>query len=110
MSSEAPPAPVEKASRLRALTAELRELEERLRAGGGHEKIKKQHDQGKLTARERVGLLLDRGAYAQEIGLLVAYDQYEGAAPAAGVVTTVGRVGGRETAIGTSLLEAVGSH
>src|SRR5437588_6164838 len=99
MSSEAPPAHAEKTSRLRALTAELRELEERLRAGGGHEKIKKQHNQGKLTARERVGRLLDPGAYAQEIGLLVAYDQYDGGAPAAGVVTTVGRVGGRECVV-----------
>src|SRR5437764_9819994 len=99
MSPEAPPAPVEKASRLRALTAELRELEERLRAGGGHEKIKKQHDQGKLTARERVERLLDPGAYAQEVGLLVAYDQYKGGAPAAGVVTTVGRVRGREVVV-----------
>jgi acetyl-CoA carboxylase carboxyltransferase component len=99
MSPEAPPASVGKASRLRALTAELRELEERLREGGGPERIKKQHEQGKLTARERVELLLDRGAYAQEVGLLVAYDQYEGAAPAAGVVTTVGRVGGRECVV-----------
>src|SRR5256714_1537245 len=99
MSSEAPTAPVEKASRLRALTAELRALEARLRAGGGPERIKKQHEQGKLTARERVGLLLDRGSYSQEIGLLVAYDQYDGAAPAAGVVTTVGVVGGREVVV-----------
>ena len=74
MSSEAPTAPVEKASRLRALTAELRALEARLRAGGGPERIKKQHEQGKLTARERVELLLDSGSYSQEIGLLVAYD------------------------------------
>jgi 3-methylcrotonyl-CoA carboxylase beta subunit len=99
MSSEAPTARAGKGSRLRGLTAELRELEERLRAGGGADKIKKQHAQGKLTARERVKLLLDAGAYAQEIGLLVAYDQYEGGAPAAGVVTTVGRVGGRECVV-----------
>ncbi|HWW76529.1 MAG TPA: carboxyl transferase domain-containing protein [Pyrinomonadaceae bacterium] len=99
MSSEAPTAPAGKGSRLRGLTAELRELEERLRAGGGAGKIKKQHEQGKLTARERVELLLDKGSYAQEIGLLVAYDQYEGGAPAAGVVTTVGRVGGREVVV-----------
>jgi 3-methylcrotonyl-CoA carboxylase beta subunit len=99
MSSEAPTAPVEKASRLRALTAQLRELEARLRAGGGPERIKKQHVQGKLTARERVELLLDSGTYSQEIGLLVAYDQYDGAAPAAGVVTTVGLVGGREVVV-----------
>jgi acetyl-CoA carboxylase carboxyltransferase component len=99
MSSEAPPASVEKGTRLRALTAELRELEAKLRRGGGPEKIQRQHEQGKLTARERVELLLDRGSYSQEIGLLVAYDQYKGAAPAAGVVTTVGRVSGRECVV-----------
>jgi len=99
MSSEAPTARAGKGSRLRGLTEELRGLEERLRAGGGADKIRKQHEQGKLTARERVKLLLDEGAYAQEIGLLVAYDQYEGGAPAAGVVTTVGRVGGRECVV-----------
>ena len=93
--SEAPTAPAEKGTRLRELTAELRALEERLRAGGGPDKIERQHRQGKLTARERIGLLLDPGAYAQEIGLLVAYDQYEGGGPAAGVVTAVGPGAGR---------------
>jgi 3-methylcrotonyl-CoA carboxylase beta subunit len=99
MSSEAPTAQAEKGTRLRVLAAELRELEERLRAGGGPEKIQKQHQQGKLTARERVRLLLDRDSYSREIGLLVAYDEYKGGAPAAGVVTTVGRVGGREVVV-----------
>jgi 3-methylcrotonyl-CoA carboxylase beta subunit len=99
MSSEAPTAHAGKGSRLRGLTEELRELEERLRAGGGADKVKKQHEQGKLTARERVALLLDEGSYSQEIGLLVAYDQYEGGAPSAGVVTTIGRVGGREVVV-----------
>ncbi len=75
------------------------DLEERLRLGGGPEKIEKQHQQGKLTARERIALLLDKGSFAQEIGLLVAYDQYDGTAPGAGVVTTVGRVEDREVVI-----------
>jgi acetyl-CoA carboxylase carboxyltransferase component len=99
MSSEAPTAGAGKGSRLRELTGELRALEERLRAGGGAAKIQKQHEQGKLTARERVALLLDKDSYAQELGLLVAHDQYDGGAPAAGVVTTVGRVGGREVVV-----------
>src|SRR5258706_14859127 len=64
-------------SRLRELTVELRELEAKLRLGGGPEKIEKQHKQGKLTARERINLLLDRDSFRQEIGLLVAYDQYK---------------------------------
>jgi acetyl-CoA carboxylase carboxyltransferase component len=88
-----------KRTRLRALVEELRALEEKLRLGGGPDKIEKQHQQGKLTARERVALLLDPGAYSQEIGLLVAHDQYKGGAPAAGVVTTVGRVAGREVVV-----------
>jgi acetyl-CoA carboxylase carboxyltransferase component len=70
-------------SRLRELTEQLKQLESRLRLGGGPEKITRQHDQGKLTARERIDLLLDQDAYHQEIGLLVAYDQYDGTSPAA---------------------------
>src|SRR3712207_9234230 len=99
MSSEAPSATVGKGTRLRALAAELRELEAKLRAGGGPDKVEKQHQQGKLTARERVKLLLDPGQHAQEIGLLVAYDQYEGAAPAAGVGTGGGGVAGRAAVV-----------
>src|SRR5467141_3594356 len=64
-------------SRLRELTTELRELEAKLRLGGGPEKIEKQHKQGKLTARERIELLLDKDSFRQEIGLLVGYDQYK---------------------------------
>ena len=48
-------------SRLRALSSELRALEERLREGGGPDKIERQHKQGKLTARERVAKLCDDG-------------------------------------------------
>ena len=91
--------PSTKAKRLRKLTTEFQELETRLRLGGGAEKIERQHQQGKLTARERIALLLDKDSYAQEIGLLVAYDQYDGGAPGAGVVTVVGRVEGREVVV-----------
>lgn len=87
------------AKRLQELTSELRQLEARLRLGGGPDKIERQHKQGKLTARERIDLLLDKGSYQQEIGLLVAYDQYDGGAPGAGVVTVVGRVQEREVVV-----------
>lgn len=97
--SAPPPTPKQSNQRLRELTRELLVLEERLRLGGGPEKIEKQHQQGKLTARERIELLLDKDSFAQEIGLLVAYDQYDGTAPGAGVVTTVGRVEGREVVV-----------
>ncbi len=97
--SESPQATKKSSKRLRQLTQELHKLEAQLRLGGGSDKIDRQHQQGKLTARERIGLLLDRDSYAQEIGLLVAYDQYDGGAPGAGVVTVVGRVEGREVVV-----------
>jgi len=86
-------------SRLRELSTELRALEARLREGGGSERIARQHKQKKLTARERVDLLFDHDARFLEIGLLVAYDQYDGQAPGAGVVTGVGMVNGREVVV-----------
>jgi len=84
---------------LRELSAEVRELEKKLREGGGAERIAKLHKQGKLSARERVAKLCDAGSRFLEVGLLVAYDQYDGQAPAAGVVTGVGIVHGREVVI-----------
>ncbi len=81
------------------LVGELRALEEKLRQGGGPDKIERQHTQKKLTARERLALLLDAGTRFQELGLLVAYDEYDGQAPAAGVVTGFGVVAGRETVV-----------
>jgi 3-methylcrotonyl-CoA carboxylase beta subunit len=116
-SSGAPNADAQSKTRLRELTTELRTLEQKLRLGGGPDKIERQHNQGKLTARERIDLLLDKDSASQEIGLLVAYDQYKsesrrpnaegreqvesevGQAPAAGVVTTIGRVAGREVVV-----------
>ena len=86
-------------TRLRELSAELRALEERLRLGGGPDKIDKQHKQGKLTARERVAKLCDANSRFIEIGLLVAYDQYDGQAPGAGVVTGLGIVHGRPVVV-----------
>ncbi|MDQ6736268.1 MAG: acyl-CoA carboxylase subunit beta, partial [Gemmatimonadota bacterium] len=86
-------------SRLRALDQELRELEAKLEEGGGAARIEKLHKQGKLSARERVALLCDPGSRFIEIGLLVAYDQYEGQAPSAGVVTGLAVVQGREVVV-----------
>src|SRR6202171_2652937 len=86
-------------NRLRELSDQVRALEDKLREAGGAKKIEKLHKLGKLTARERVELLRDKGSSMLEIGLLMAYDQYEGQAPAAGVVTAVIRVHGRETVV-----------
>lgn len=84
---------------LELLISELSSLEERLRQGGGADKIERQHSQGKLTARERVAQLIDPDTYFQEVGLLVAYDQYDGQAPSAGVVTGFGVIAGREAVV-----------
>ncbi len=88
-----------KKSRLLELSEEFSRLEHKLKLGGGAEKIEKIHKQGKLTARERIDLLFDKNSYQQEIGLLVAYDEYKGQAPAAAVVTSIGKVHGRETVV-----------
>ncbi len=86
-------------SRLRQLADEVRDLEARLRLGGGTDKIEKQHAQGKLTARERVERLADADTPFLEIGLLVAYDKYDGQAPGAGVITGVAIIDGREVVV-----------
>ena len=86
-------------SRLRELSDEIRKLEDTLREGGGPDRIAKQHKQGKLTARERIAALCDPSSRFIEVGLLVAYDQYDGQAPGAGVVTGIGIVHGREVVV-----------
>jgi len=86
-------------TRLRTLSDEVRALESRLREGGGPDKVARQHKQGKLTARERIDGLRDPGTRFLELGLLVAYDQYDGQAPGAGVVTGVAIVHGREVVV-----------
>ncbi len=84
---------------MKQLVESLLDLEDRLRLGGGPKKIDKQHRDGKLTARERLGHLLDTGSMFLEIGLLVAYDRYDGHAPGAGVVTGVGKIEGRPAVV-----------
>jgi acetyl-CoA carboxylase carboxyltransferase component len=90
---------VSSTGRLRALTEEYQRLAERLREGGGAARVAKMHQQGKLAPRERVERLLDPGAPWLELGLLVAYDQYEGQAPGAGVITGIGMVAEREVVV-----------
>ncbi|MEZ4411807.1 MAG: carboxyl transferase domain-containing protein [Gemmatimonadales bacterium] len=87
------------AGRLRTLTDEYRELARRLEQGGGAKRVAKMHAKGQLSPRERVEQLRDPGTPWVEIGLLIAYDQYDGQAPGAGVITGVGVVEGREVVI-----------
>ncbi|MGC8548873.1 MAG: acyl-CoA carboxylase subunit beta [Acidobacteriaceae bacterium] len=80
-----------------ALLGQVRQQEAALREGGGEKAIAAQHGRKRLTARERLELLLDPGSEWLELSLFAAFGMYEewGGAPAAGVVTGIGRVSGR---------------
>lgn len=71
------------------------------RLGGGKKAIERHKAKGKLTARERINLLIDEGSEFLEIGLFAAHEMYqdEGGCPSAGVVTVIGIVSGRECLI-----------
>jgi 3-methylcrotonyl-CoA carboxylase beta subunit len=84
---------------MRHLVDQLHKLEERLRAGGGPAKIERQHRAGEMTARERIAALIDPGTPFLEIGLLLAYDRYDGEAPGLGSVTGIGKIEGRSAVI-----------
>jgi acetyl-CoA carboxylase carboxyltransferase component len=75
------------------MVSQVRNEEEKIREGGGPKAIESQHSKGRLTARERINLLVDAGSFF-EIGSFAAYGMYEewGGAAAAGVVTGLGRI------------------
>lgn len=81
--------------------AQLREEETTIRRGGGEKATSRHRERGKMTARERVEALVDAGDEVLELGLWAAHDMYAeyGGAPAAGVVTAIGRIHGREVMI-----------
>jgi len=82
---------------------DLLQRREIIRAGGGSERIKKQHEEGKLTARERIDLLVDEGTFFEVDDHIRHRSTYFGLDqkyfPADGVVTGIGKVNGREVAI-----------
>ncbi len=82
---------------LDGLLDSLRNEEAKIKQGGGKKRIEKEHKKGKLTARERIGMLLDEGEELTELGLWAAYEMYEeeGGCPSAGVVMGTGKVSGK---------------
>jgi 3-methylcrotonyl-CoA carboxylase beta subunit/propionyl-CoA carboxylase len=86
-------------TRMEQLVAELRGRLDRARQGGGPKYVERHRAQGKLTARERIDRLIDRGSPFLELSPLAAFDMYDNEAPAAGLVTGIGRVAGREVVI-----------
>ena len=87
------------AERMRQLVAELRSRTATVREGGGARYLQRHRDQGKLPVRERIDALLDPGSPFLELSPLAAWDLYDNDAPAAGIVTGIGRVAGREVLI-----------
>src|SRR5918996_6005946 len=88
---------------LRPLVEDLHERRAKARLGGGEEKIARQHEQGKLTARERLDLLLDAGTFT-ELGIHPGIHHSvrgleDREAPTDGVITGYGKVDGRLVAV-----------
>jgi acetyl-CoA carboxylase carboxyltransferase component len=86
-------------ARMTRLVTELRGRLEQTRQGGGERYLQRHREQGKLPVRERIETLLDPGSPFLELSPLAAWDMYDDDAPAAGLVTGVGRVSGREVLI-----------
>jgi acetyl-CoA carboxylase carboxyltransferase component len=82
--------------RMEQLVAELRERTAEAARGGGDAATERHRARGKLTARERIDRLVDPNSAFLELGALAAYGLYDDAAPAAGIVTGIGVVEGRE--------------
>lgn len=83
----------------RALAEELKSRLVQARRGGGERAQKRHAEQGKMFVRDRIDRLLDTGSPFLELSALAAWEMYGGEAPAAGMVTGVGRVAGRECMI-----------
>src|SRR5919109_5584883 len=88
-----------RAQRMKELVAELRERTAQVAQGGGQTALERHRGRGKLPARERIELLVDRGSVFLELNALAAWDMYAGDAPGAGIVTGIGVVEGRHCAI-----------
>jgi acetyl-CoA carboxylase carboxyltransferase component len=85
--------------RMQQLLAELRDRLSRAREGGGPKYVERHRAQGKLPVRERIERLLDPGSPFLELSPLAAGGMYDNDAPAAGIVSGIGRVSGREVMI-----------
>ncbi|NVK49613.1 MAG: acyl-CoA carboxylase subunit beta [Cyclobacteriaceae bacterium] len=80
-----------------SLLDELKSKYKTVKKGGGEKRIAKEHEKGKLTARERIDYLIDEGSDFLEVGAFAADGMYEeeGGCPSAGVVTGIGYVSGK---------------
>src|SRR5688500_2763335 len=79
----------------RALAEQLAERIASVKQGGGEKYVARQHEQGKLLARERVSLLIDAGSPWLELSPLAGWELYDDPLPGGGIVTGIGAVHGR---------------
>ena len=87
------------AAAMQLIVDDLRAKVAQVAQGGGEAASAKHVARGKLLPRDRVQMLLDPGTPFLEFSQLAAYEMYEGAAPAAGIITGIGRVAGQECVI-----------
>ena len=87
------------ATQLRAVTDDLQRELIRSAEGGGVKAREKHEARGKLLPRERIRALLDPGSPFLELSALAAHGMYDDAAPAAGIITGIGRVNGIEVVV-----------
>jgi len=84
---------------MRAVVADLRAKSAEIALGGDESSRKRHESRGKLLVRERIRVLLDPGSPFLELSPFAAYGMYDGAVPAAGIVTGIGRVCGQECVV-----------
>src|SRR5947207_6529282 len=87
------------AAAMRVLVSDLREKSAAIALGGDEASRKRHLSRGKLLARERIRLLLDPGSPFLELSAFAAYGMYDGAVPAAGIVTGIGRIARAECVV-----------
>src|SRR3990170_8957383 len=87
------------AERIQSLVDELNERIARAKEGGGEKYLARHREQGKMPVRERIAGLLDPDTPFLELSPLAANGMYEKDAPAAGIVTGIGRINQRECLI-----------
>jgi acetyl-CoA carboxylase carboxyltransferase component len=86
---------------MRQMLSDLRQKLGKIALGGGPKRIEKEHQKGKMTARERIEYLIDKNTTFFELGALAGYEMFEehGGCPAGGVITGIGHVKGRQCMI-----------
>src|SRR5437868_6679569 len=84
---------------MRAVVADLKDKSAARASGGDEPSRQRDLGRGKLLPRERIRVLLDPGFPFLELSAFAAYEMYDGAVPAAGIVTGIGRIAGRECVV-----------